>query len=55
MLVTVSPKNVNKIALAYKKYASSEKTREEKINKGKIRFQNFSLENEAKKIVSIMV
>jgi len=51
----VSPKNINKIALAYKKYANSEKIREEKINKGKIRFQNFSLENEAKKIVSIMV
>ena len=52
---TVSPNNINKIALAYKKYASSEKTMKEKTEKGKIRFENFSLENEAKKIISIMV
>lgn len=53
--LTVSPTNINKIALAYKKYANSPKIRTEKINKGKIRFENFSLENEAKKMVSIMV
>jgi glycosyltransferase involved in cell wall biosynthesis len=52
---TVSPNNFNKIALAYKKYASSEKIVKEKIEKGKIRFENFSLENEARKIISIMV
>jgi len=51
----VSPNNVNKIALAYKKYASSEKIVKEKIEKGKIRFENFSLENEARKIISTMV
>ncbi|NCC70664.1 glycosyltransferase family 1 protein [bacterium] len=52
---SVSPDNVNKIALAYKKYASSRKIREEKIKKGKLRLLDFSLENEVKKIISIMV
>jgi glycosyltransferase involved in cell wall biosynthesis len=52
---TVPPDNINKIALAYKKYANSEKIVKEKTEKGKLRFENFSLENQARKIISIMV